>query len=107
MSGYYVGGRARAKFTFRNLTLPSKPLADPEEATAKIQTPAGAQSSEAYEGGTGKVKKTATGEYYIDIDLTAAGVWIVKGVGSGEAEDAIVCASPDTSIEVESTVFLS
>lgn len=64
---------------------------DPDVVRVKYQTPAGVDTTDLY--GTNDTVKSATGVYYLDIDITASGTWFYRfegetaaGVGQGANE---------------------
>lgn len=90
-----VGSRVRWPVTFRVAGV----LTDPTTITAKYQKPDGTEVSKIY-GTDVEVVKVSAGEYYIDIDVTAAGTWYARWNGTGACVAAI-----ERSFVAKSTQF--
>lgn len=73
---------------------------DPDAVYAQILPPSGSASTYQY-GVDDEVIKSATGVYYIDVNLGTAGTWYYRfySTGTGQA------VSPDQSLVVKSSLF--
>lgn len=57
---------------------------DPSTVSLIVRDPAGTETTYTYAGGT--VSKASTGSYYKDLQLTQAGLWSYRWIGTGAVE---------------------
>jgi len=81
-NNYDVGAVVRVTATFTTASA----AVDPTTVKALVKDPAGTVTTYTYGAGT-TVKRSATGVYYIDVDVTTSGEWKVrfKSTGTGKA----------------------
>jgi hypothetical protein len=104
MSIYYIGDVARCTLTFRTV-LPDGSqgaITDPTTVTAKVRTPAGAETSYVF-GVASELVKDSTGIYHIDVPCLVSGKYVVRGIGTG----AVPTGSADHIVRVAETDFAS
>ncbi len=85
---YDVGDLVRVTGTFTDV---DGVATDPDVVRVKYQDPSGNDTTDLY--GTNNTVKSATGVYYLDIDIDEAGIWYYRiegetsgGAGQGAAE---------------------
>lgn len=85
---YDVGDLVRVTGTFTDI---DSVATDPDVVRCKYQDPSGNDTTDVY--GVGSTVKSATGVYYLDIDIDEAGTWFYRfegetsgGEGQGAAE---------------------
>ena len=88
---YDVGDVARISAAFTQ----SSVAVDPTTVSLTVVDPAGTSVSYTYAGAT--VTRSSTGNYYVDVALTAAGKWrwrwVSTGTGAAAAEDFLLVRS--------------
>lgn len=80
---YLIGSRWRPVVRCKALGA----LTDPTSLTAKVRQPGGTETSYTVAGAT--VTKRSTGIFYRDVDIDAAGRWVVRYIATGAVVDAI------------------
>lgn len=93
-NSYDVGDRVRVRGIFQSLAGVDT---DPDTIVCKYQDPSGAETTVTYPT---SIVKSSTGRYYLDIDITAAGTWYYRWVGTGA-----VVAAGEQSFVVRETQF--
>lgn len=73
---------------------------DPTAVTFSYRNPAGTTTTLTYDTDAALVKVSA-GVYYVDLDLSTAGVWYYRFRGTG----TVVAAGPDSYLEVKPSIF--
>ena len=83
MSTYYVGNLIRVSVAFTN-TLGA--AVDPAVVKCQVRTPAGVVTTYTY-GTDAAVIRDSTGNYHLDVDASAEGLWRYRwySTGSGQA----------------------
>jgi hypothetical protein len=74
-----VGDEVRLSVTFTNVA--TSAAVDPGAVALSVRAPNGTLTTRTY--AAAEVIKTATGAYYYDLPVTAAGSWAWRWVGSG------------------------
>lgn len=86
-NSYDVGDLVRVESTFTN-PLSDNVEIDPTTVKCTITAPAGVETTYTY-GVDAEVKKDATGQYYMDVDVNARGWWYYRwwSTGTGQAAE--------------------
>ena len=92
-NSYPVGSKVRSTCTFENSAGTD---VDPTAVAVSYRTPGSAAVTKTY-GTDVEVVKSATGIYYIDLDLDTAGEWRLRWAGTGSnkaAKEAQIYCEP-------------
>ena len=84
MQNFYQGNLIRVTATFRDI---DRNLVDPTVVTARIEDPAGTETVYIYNSGP-QIVRVSVGVYYVDVDLTAKGIWYYRFEGTGAVKAA-------------------
>jgi len=88
MADFEQGTRVRSTATFQNAAVPPVD-ADPTAVVVKYRVGSGEVTTKTY-GVDNEVVKSATGIYYIDLDVAALdGTWYVRWSGTGTVVTAV------------------
>jgi hypothetical protein len=94
---YDKGDLLRITGTFTNA---SNAAIDPTVVLFKYRNPAGTSTTLTY-GVDAALVKSATGIYYVDLDMSSSGVWYAKFQSTGTGQAAAI----DTQITINDSVF--
>ena len=97
-NAYAVGARVRLSVTFTNS---AGTAADPTTVTVKYRNgPSGAVTTKVYVTDS-EVVRTGTGAYYIDVSVSAEGVWYYRWTATGTvvAADEDVFTADETQFD--------
>lgn len=81
-----VGTRVTTRVTF---TLPTGIVDDPGLVSCKVRDPAGTILTYVIPA----VVNDGVGQYHLDFDVTAAGLWTVEWIGDGSGPNVVDCRS--------------
>jgi hypothetical protein len=94
VNSYDKGDNVRVTATFASGGL------DPTTVVAKVRNPSGTTTTYTY-GLDNQLVKSATGVYYVDVNLNAAGTWWVRfestGTGQAAQELGLFVPTPQVS----------
>jgi hypothetical protein len=96
MNRYDVGDKVRCTGTFETAAGTD---VDPAAVLFAVRTPSGATTTYTY-GTDAEVVKSATGIYYVDVNITEAGVWYYRFYSTGTGQ-----AAGEESFEAKYTFF--
>ena len=96
MEGFNLGQKIRVAYSY---TTQAGVPADPGAVFVVVREPGSSAATYQY-GADAEVVKDDTGEYHVDLSLTVAGIWAVRGYSTGSVQ----AATADTLIRVRETV---
>jgi hypothetical protein len=84
MAGNYdIGDAIRCSVEFKANSV----LTDPSVVTFKLKNPAGTETTYVY-GTDAQLVRDSTGAYHVDVDISSAGIYYYRFVGSGTLKAA-------------------
>ena len=93
MTNYQIGDKVRLTATFTDL---DNVATNPTAVILRLRSPDGTDT-------TPTPTNTGAGVYIYDLDLNQSGVWRYRWEGTGTVQ----AASPDESIKVKSSIFVT
>lgn len=85
MAGNYdVGDAVRCRVEFKDT---SDSFIDPTTVTFKLKLPSGSTTTYVY-GTDAQLVKDSTGKYHVDVDISSAGIYYYRFIGTGTVKAA-------------------